>query len=336
MNIMKTHQKGFSLIEIMIALVISLTLLGGLSEVYLGSKQSYTLVEETSRLQENGRFAIDILTREIRGAGFFGCLKDPNSAAVLNHINSTDPIYDFGETLTGVDGGGTNSDGISFSRASGKGINLTDQQTLASANVKIQTGHGIADGDIIILSDCSVGDVFQVTQAANAHLVHNTGSGTPGNASLPSVGACPGANAHCLSKKYDKDAQIFKIGRVGYNIQVGANGNNGLFRSDSAKPNGVEIIENVENMQILYGENDDNDRFNTPNKYMTATNIGSIDNAITVRIALLLKGSRIIQPANVNQNHQLLDASVNTNDRLLYKIFTTTITIRNRAVIDGA
>lgn len=343
MTTYKTHQKGMTLIELLIAMAISTVLLGGLVEVYVGSKQSYNLAEESSRLQENGRFAIDILTREIRNADFWGCLRKPSeSGSLYNNLDTTNAAYDpsqheFGESVAGVDGGGDAPDSISFGGAYGKGINVTQQMVQSSGVIMVNNDNGLEQGDIIILSDCSRGDIFQVSNAnpgGTGTVVHNTGAVTaPGNVSDPSITGCNGANAHCLSKVYGTDAQVYETRRVGYDIQPGASGANGLFRTENGQSN--EIIENVENMQILYGENTDNDPFHTPDRYVTATDLGAnASNAITVRLALLLRGTRDVLPQATAQNHQLLDAVVATNDRRLYRVFTTTITIRNRALIN--
>ena len=45
-------QTGFSLIELMVALVISLLLLAGILQIFSGTKKTYTMEEELSRLQE--------------------------------------------------------------------------------------------------------------------------------------------------------------------------------------------------------------------------------------------------------------------------------------------
>ena len=339
MNTIKKHQQGMTLIELMIALVISLVLLGSLIEVYLGSKQSYNLVEESSRLQENGRFAINIMTRDIRGADFWGCLRKPDDKNLYNNLNfdPNDPAqaqqYGFDtSTVSGTDGGGSNPDSISFGGAVSSAINITQQMVQSSGVIMVNADNGIEQGDILLLSDCSNGDIFQASNAnpgGTGTIVHNTGAvTTPGNASDPTITGCNGANAHCLSKVYGTDAKVYEVGSTVYDIQVGANGSNGLFR------NGIEIIENVDNMQILYGEDTDGDRYHTPDRYMTAANIGDIDNAITVRVALLLRGERDLL-SQTPQTHQLLDQAVITNDQRIYKVFTTTITIRNRALIDS-
>lgn len=73
---------GFSLVEVMIALVIGTLLLAGLVQVFGGSRAAYQTSEGISRNQENGRFALDFLQRDLRMAGHFGCVND--QARLLN------------------------------------------------------------------------------------------------------------------------------------------------------------------------------------------------------------------------------------------------------------
>jgi type IV pilus assembly protein PilW len=70
----KLSQTGMSLIEIMIALLIGAFLIGGVLEIFINSKQTYRMQEGLSRLQENGRFALDFLAKDIRKAGYRECL----------------------------------------------------------------------------------------------------------------------------------------------------------------------------------------------------------------------------------------------------------------------
>jgi len=66
------RQDGVSLIELMITLVVALLLLGGLIQVYLSNKQSYNAQEQLARMQESGRFAMDLITTDLRRAGYWG------------------------------------------------------------------------------------------------------------------------------------------------------------------------------------------------------------------------------------------------------------------------
>ncbi len=67
---------GLSLIELMIALLISSILLIGVIQVFAASRTAYQLSQGIARNQENGRFAMDFLTRDIRMAGHAGCVND--------------------------------------------------------------------------------------------------------------------------------------------------------------------------------------------------------------------------------------------------------------------
>lgn len=65
------NQRGLSLLELMVALALGLIVVLGVTRVFLGSQQGYRLQESTGRLQENARFAMDVLSREIRHADFW-------------------------------------------------------------------------------------------------------------------------------------------------------------------------------------------------------------------------------------------------------------------------
>lgn len=67
---------GLSLIEILIALAIGSLLILALVQVFAASRTAYQLSTGLARTQENGRFAIDILQRDIRMAGHMGCVND--------------------------------------------------------------------------------------------------------------------------------------------------------------------------------------------------------------------------------------------------------------------
>ena len=66
----KNRQSGMTLIEIMVALVISLFLLAGLLQMFIATRQSARVQENLSRVQENGRFGIEYINRVIRQAGY--------------------------------------------------------------------------------------------------------------------------------------------------------------------------------------------------------------------------------------------------------------------------
>lgn len=331
-------ESGLTLIEIMVALTLSLLLLAGVIQIFLASKQSYRLSEENSRIQENGRFAIDILARDLRMADFWGCAS--NISSITNNLNSTNSGYiAFDSGIGGTNGVGTASDSIVINSAFSGGINLTAQMPNTSANLQIPANAGLEFLDILILSDCNSGDIFQITNTnpdsgALNHASTNDCAGggptakCPGNNRTTGTNACPAGD--CLSKAYGTDATVFRVRSLTYNIQTGANGQNALFRA------GVELVSNVENMQILYGEDTDITAANptgdgVANRYLEAGN-GALDmeRVVSVRIAMLIVSSTNVLPSAVAQSHPMLDVTLTPNDNLLRRVFTTTVAIRNR------
>jgi len=70
------RQTGLSLIELMIALTIGVVLSFAAVNLFLQAKLSYLEDEEYARLQENGRYTLRLLNRELTMAGFVGGVVD--------------------------------------------------------------------------------------------------------------------------------------------------------------------------------------------------------------------------------------------------------------------
>jgi type IV pilus assembly protein PilW len=96
------RQAGMSLIELMIAVAIGLALLAGLSSLYVSTSKARTEFNKTSEQVENGRFALQSITRDIEMAGFYGraslplatssyALSDPCATAPASMGFSTSP-----------------------------------------------------------------------------------------------------------------------------------------------------------------------------------------------------------------------------------------------------
>ena len=63
---------GVSLVEVMITLVVSSFIVLGTITVFMQSRTTFRVNESVSRLQENARFALDVIGRDIRMAGYYG------------------------------------------------------------------------------------------------------------------------------------------------------------------------------------------------------------------------------------------------------------------------
>ena len=73
---LRSRSHGFSLIEFMVAATLGLLILLGLSRVFVAARVGYGLSEAKSRMQENARLAVDSIQRDVRMAGYMGCVND--------------------------------------------------------------------------------------------------------------------------------------------------------------------------------------------------------------------------------------------------------------------
>lgn len=72
-SMLPNNQKGFTLVELMVAMAISLFLLIAIALVYQSSKSGFAYANNTVRMSEDSSFALDSLSRDIRMAGYAGC-----------------------------------------------------------------------------------------------------------------------------------------------------------------------------------------------------------------------------------------------------------------------
>lgn len=64
-------QSGFTLVELMLAIAVGLILVAIIAQIYIGSKQTYRTQDDLARLQEDGRYAIESVSRSLRLAGYW-------------------------------------------------------------------------------------------------------------------------------------------------------------------------------------------------------------------------------------------------------------------------
>ena len=102
------HQQfGFTLVELMVAMMLGLFLMTGVIQLFLGSSQTYSVVASQSQVQDTGRFSLYFLSRSVRHAGYWPSLESPityeahkvfpvDNAVIFgtnNSVNGSDDIY---------------------------------------------------------------------------------------------------------------------------------------------------------------------------------------------------------------------------------------------------
>lgn len=110
---LRHRQLGLSLVELMVALVLGLILMFGIIQVFFASKQTYITNEAMARLQENGRFALEFMSRSARLAGYIEPIYIGDKPLPLVRILCTG-LAAIPTELCTSNGAGNASDSISF------------------------------------------------------------------------------------------------------------------------------------------------------------------------------------------------------------------------------
>ncbi len=339
---------GFSIVELMVAVTIGLLLMAGAISIFISNKETYEVTEDLSRLQENARFAIGTMARDLRMTGFFGCAD--NLLAVTNQLTITTAgtLYDVSNPLEGYEQGAAgwapsnnnenvaamvaDSDGITVRYAEGVGDALGAAMVDASDAVQIAAADTLRQGDIVAVNDCASADIVQVTGCSADANFNCTGSNL-----LHAASGTPGNGAATLSKVYDTDATVSRMVAARYFVGTGAAGGPSLFRTRFTANAGnsqvitEELVEGVENMQILYGVDTDGDR--APDAYRNAAAVTAgtdWPNVVTVRIGMLVRTvdeyGMDVDTATYAVNGFNFDP---VDDRRRRRVFTTTLALRN-------
>lgn len=105
--------KGFGLIELLIALALSLVVVLGVAQIFIAAKNTYVSQNTAAGMQEDARFVLSKMIQEIRMVGMFGCLDmiiDASSAGNFSASQITPISWDNANlklTLVTADVGGS-------------------------------------------------------------------------------------------------------------------------------------------------------------------------------------------------------------------------------------
>ena len=102
---MKKTQAGFTLLELMLASALSLLLISGLLQIYLTVQKNFIVQNALATIEENGRFAVHFLEKNIRMAGYAECVAEglPDPSSAIRGYQDQLPAYLQGKVAKGND-----------------------------------------------------------------------------------------------------------------------------------------------------------------------------------------------------------------------------------------
>ncbi len=317
--------RGLTLVELLISLLLGLFLTAGIVTVYLESKRNFAADEELARIQENGRFALALLKRELMLAGFYGGYLDFSDLTVTPSLSgcASGWALEIGTPLDFVDNYDSSLAGVS-----GDTLPCLDTNELVKGTdiVAIKRSAGeptVYEGNWVGATTAKDNQIYLQVEdyGDDKNWVRHT-----------SGGFSPAPDPNDVVEYWETYAKIFFI------------------RDHSVDPNDaiptlcvqelvdnamVErcLVEGVENMQLSFGV-DTQAPEDIPDMYVADPN--SLDNILTARLYLLMR-SVAEMPGDVARSEKsftlgLDPNAVETNDGYLRRIFSTTVQVRNAAL----
>ncbi|MDQ2964083.1 MAG: PilW family protein [Pseudomonadota bacterium] len=332
---------GMGLVELLVWTAVSMLIIMVIGTIYVSSKQVTRVDDHFSRMQENGRFAIHLIDRDLRMAGFRGC--NSSSVAPRNVLNSTAYSYQFDIGITGYHGTSgswspaldssisalspppaTGADVVTIRHIDGAGIPLIAAMTNTSADLRVGPGSPLAAGDVLIVADCAAAAIFNATSVDSINGIVGHEAGTA---------AVPGNSTKDLGHVFGSDASLYRLVTRTYFMASSARkpGTNSLWANSvpayDGQPQPEEMIEGVEGLALLFGE--DLDGKHAANRYVSADAVGTWSNVVSVNAQVLLATVRD-NVATSPQPYSFAGVSTTPTDRRMRSVLSSVVTVRNR------
>lgn len=338
-------QRGFSLVELMVALTLSLVLMAGALSILYTSRLTYTENDRLARIQEAGRTAMELMLRDLRASGFQGCSRPMSPLDFVNGLNGGGTVlWNVGVPLAGYEAAGagwtpaveaevapdpapTAGSDILVIRTTRQGqpvfrTNAPVTAPDAVISVDRPANATVPAGTPMIISDCRGASAFVTTGIGDVSAVTATISHV--------AGGIPGNVSDSITRAFEIGAQVTPVETVIYYVAPSTSGNGPGLWQQVGNGDPEMLIEGVENLQFLYGEDTDGDLL--VNNYVTADAVGNWANVVSLSLAILIRSEVETGPQADSRVYDLLGEEVGPfNDRRQRSIFTTTVSLRNRA-----
>lgn len=362
--------RGFSLIELMVAIAISSLLLMGVVALFVSSRASYETTERLSRIQENGRFALDQFATDVRASGFQGCARPTVGLRLRDYLISTvvdeaaanpDIRWNFAEPARGYNSTGSiwapDLTGVPLTPAANpagdvlvlriprrevRAIELTARQVAPTdpLTVGVINPMPLVAGDTAVIADCEARAFFQVTG-------YNSATGQIAHADVdPDTGAdpvTPGNDSDSLAHPFKAGAEILPITTMIYYLAPSASDpprpgdppRMSLWRKTGGAVTSDEIAEGIDRMEIQYGIDTTGD--GRADAYVSAAGVTNWAAVVTLQVALLARAPEAYGTDLDTQTYVLFSSPALLqagpfNDRFQRKVFTTTVAVRNQII----
>lgn len=341
-------QRGLTLVELMIAVAIGVLLLFGISLLFSQNRQSYRQNEEMARIQENARFAMSELNRDLSMAGFFAEIVDGSSSVLTIDGSAAANAQDCGPGAPWLyDFSGGFLDGA---------VRISDQAS-APDGATVQAQFNCVDAASFRAGTDVIG--LRRTSGVASFWEASSGTTSPDCAGLrmpdgaPCINPVPGRGLFVRENGskavlYHGSATLSSIPapfedweytpRIYYVRDVDSGGEDIPMlcrrRLDNSVAAGIQplteecLVAGVENFQVELGVDTNGD--GAANSYISNPSPSDLERAVSVRYYLLMRALQPDVGYTDEREYTLGNASVAAaNDRFHRRVYSATVTMRN-------
>ena len=270
------RELGLTLVELMIAMALGLVVVGGAVTVFSGTLRSAELGQSVAAMQAGGRFALDLMSSDLRAAGHRGCAASDETELFVDATLAGAADLLRGGSVGGarvVSAGWSPAAPAGFVAATGAGapVDGTDAlfvQYAAAPGVALgasMTGPGddlelaepiagLAADTLAVVSDCLSADVFEIDSVG-------------GTAAAPTLDPKEDLErAYARNPAFPESARVLPfVGAIYYVGDTGRTTSAGdpvralylqQWPYDAGAVAPIELVEGVDQMQLRFGLGD--------------------------------------------------------------------------------
>ncbi len=370
--IMDSHYKicckneGMTILEVVIALSLSTFVLAGMLQIMTGTQQTQRLESSITEIQENGRYAVEALSRSLRYRGYLGCLLPRGDHVdAINLAATSFPYTDISRTSlrgfevssSGVWGPdpGTNaynsdmvalkngangnptprpgSDVVSVQYASPTELTLdSDMVSPDSDIITSDTAINLNQNDVLLVHTCDVGDIFRVSNSPETSPPFTISHKNTHNSSDDLSDLYLSDNRTRIREFRTETYYVADAGRetpTGDKVYA-------LFRLDMSGAV-QELVEGVEYLQVMYGE-----ELSTGNIRYVSADESTLDmrRVVSIQLGLLLSSTSESLNEIDYETYELPGETIGYSTTISHlggkyfrKVFSSTVQLRNKIVV---
>lgn len=309
------RQKGFTLVEIMVALVLGLLVVQAVLSLFLSSSRNYGQDQKVAALQDEMRYAISQLTQDIEMTGYWANLLNPgvitldpglSIATDCGPAASVNWLYALTAPLAAADNVTGSSAQAGFSC-----IDTAEVQTGTDVlSIKRVAGHNmagasLASNQVYLEANATSGTLFKQPAAGLGAVVATVWPYQPVIYYIRNYSVTAGDGIPSLCRKY-------------------------LMSGPSTAPTVSSecIATGVEDMQLEFGIDSAAD--GKPNLFVSAPTAAQLANAVQVRVSLLIRSSTADNGYSNAKTYTLGNKTAYTpNDTFYRRVVSSVVMLRN-------